>query len=303
MRSYAQNAEDVRLARVFGVRSEGFYIDVGAAHPVWDSVTKHFYDLGWNGIDVEPDARFAAVLLAQRPRDRVVEAACSDHDGDLVLYETGDADGWSTASVEVAGYLASSRGRPTTARSVRCFRAVRLWEESGSPAVDFLKIDAEGHEREVLAGAELKRMRPSVLIIEATAPHRPDSAHAEWEYLVLASGYLPAGFDGLNRWYVSPERSDLGPDLERPMSFFDSVELNNHVVAREQLALAQAELAVAQAELTDVRMELSTERAVRAQAEAALAHRRGASLAAPRAMVSAVRRVSARLRQVKRALQ
>ncbi len=54
MVSYAQNGEDVVLARVFGDRRAGFYVDVGAGHPVVDSVTKHFYDLGWRGINVEP---------------------------------------------------------------------------------------------------------------------------------------------------------------------------------------------------------------------------------------------------------
>lgn len=51
--SYAQNGEDVVLARLFQDQLFGRYVDVGAAHPVRDSVRKHFYDLGWRGANVE----------------------------------------------------------------------------------------------------------------------------------------------------------------------------------------------------------------------------------------------------------
>ena len=55
--SYAQNLEDVLLWRALGHIKNGFYIDVGANHPEWDSVTKHFYDLGWRGVNIEPMPR------------------------------------------------------------------------------------------------------------------------------------------------------------------------------------------------------------------------------------------------------
>src|SRR5438876_9312099 len=53
--SYAQNFEDVMLGRVFAGRKTGFYVDVGAADPVNLSVTKWFYDLGWSGLNIEPN--------------------------------------------------------------------------------------------------------------------------------------------------------------------------------------------------------------------------------------------------------
>ena len=65
--SYAQNAEDVRLARLFD-SSSGFYVDIGAGDPTEFSVTKHFYDRGWSGINVEPGPAFER-LEQQRPRD------------------------------------------------------------------------------------------------------------------------------------------------------------------------------------------------------------------------------------------
>jgi len=54
MISYAQNFEDVILERIFKDKESGFYVDIGACHPVYDSVTYHFYLKGWSGINVEP---------------------------------------------------------------------------------------------------------------------------------------------------------------------------------------------------------------------------------------------------------
>ena len=48
--SYAQRHEDTHLLRLFGEQTGGFYIDIGAGHPVYDNVSFAFYLRGWNGI-------------------------------------------------------------------------------------------------------------------------------------------------------------------------------------------------------------------------------------------------------------
>src|SRR6478735_6590112 len=57
------------LARVFAGRNTGFYVDVGAADPINLSVTKWFYDLGWSGLNIEPNKQLFRRLVADRPRD------------------------------------------------------------------------------------------------------------------------------------------------------------------------------------------------------------------------------------------
>ena len=69
MISYAQNREDVLLNRLFRGKNSGFYIDVGASHPELFSVTKYFYDKGWNGINIDPISKNIALFNEQRPRD------------------------------------------------------------------------------------------------------------------------------------------------------------------------------------------------------------------------------------------
>lgn len=56
--SFAQNGEDIRLLRAFIEQPTGFWVDVGANHPINDSVTKLFSLRGWRGINVEPVKNF-----------------------------------------------------------------------------------------------------------------------------------------------------------------------------------------------------------------------------------------------------
>ena len=69
MVSYAQNGEDVVLRRVFAGGPLGFYIDIGANYPSEGSITRHFYEHGWSGINIEPVAGAYRELQAARPRD------------------------------------------------------------------------------------------------------------------------------------------------------------------------------------------------------------------------------------------
>ena len=106
--SYAQNYEDVMLWRALGYVGQGFYIDVGANDPEGDSVTRAFYDRGWNGINIEPMAEHFAQLKAGRPRDINLQAAVGDTQGEITLYAP-DMRGWASAGM-VDGYWFGDAG-------------------------------------------------------------------------------------------------------------------------------------------------------------------------------------------------
>ena len=82
MISWAQNLEDVMLARAFKGTARGYYVDVGAYDPVIDSVTRHFYEAGWHGINIEPhsihesSATASMTLLARRIISMISRSSC-----------------------------------------------------------------------------------------------------------------------------------------------------------------------------------------------------------------------------------
>jgi len=220
--SYAQNAEDVRLARAFAGHNAGFYIDVGANNPDNLSVTKHFYELGWSGINVEPAPTPYALLARRRKRDINVNVGCSNRPGTLTLYAgKGNASGLSSFTAEeVANH--EQKGFEFQPVTVNVVTLASICEEHvNGRTIDFMSIDVEGHESEVLEGADFARFRPRVIVIEATLPNTTISTHERWEALILRQGYVFAVFDGLNRYYVRSEDEPLVPAIALAPNIFD----------------------------------------------------------------------------------
>ncbi|HXM57896.1 MAG TPA: FkbM family methyltransferase [Candidatus Dormibacteraeota bacterium] len=238
MLSYAQNAEDVVLARVFSDRTDGFYLDVGAFVPDHGSVTKHFYDRGWHGVNVEP-ARDAYRRLCQaRPRDINLNICISDHAGVATFYESVEPER-STLSAAVAEVAAHLR---FAARKVVVRPLADVCAEYAPDHIDFLKIDVEGHEAEVIAGADWTRWRPVVLVVEATEPGRAVPSQERWEPMLLAADYELALFDGLNRFYVRREDRALLPLLAVPANAHDDFVPHRHHAVVEELKTTRHEL-------------------------------------------------------------
>ncbi len=220
--SYAQNAEDVRLNRAFAGQTSGFYIDVGANDPVNYSVTKHFYDLGWSGINVDPSPGPFALIAKSRKRDINLNVGCSNRRGTLTLYTArGAASGLSSFTAkEVAIHEQKGFKFDTVTANVVTLESICEQHVNGRQ-IDFMSIDVEGHEREVLEGADFTRFRPRVLLIESTLPNTTISTHERWEDLIVRHDYIFAVFDGLNRYYVRREDESLVPVVALAPNLFD----------------------------------------------------------------------------------
>ena len=234
---YAQNFEDVILWRALGNIENGRYVDVGAHDPDYSSVTRRFYEAGWRGINVEPVVTMFEKLVDRRPEDFNVQVACSDHEDDMTFYEVRDT-GLSTVDPVHASQMRAD-GWNVVETSVHLVTLDSLLEEYDLGPIHFLKIDVEGAEPAVLAGCELTRWRPWILVIEATAPLSRDLASATWEPGVLASGYQKVYFDGLNNYYVADEHAELAADFGIQPNCFDGFALApDHVLVDQSERLA-----------------------------------------------------------------
>jgi FkbM family methyltransferase len=229
--SYAQTFEDVMLARVFAGRHTGFYVDVGAADPVNLSVTKWFYDLGWSGLNIEPNKQLFDRLVADRPRDINLDCGVGATASEVQFFEL-DVGELSSFDSRVRDNAQSS-GKPTSTRTVAVVPLTDLLNHHcPDRTIDFLKIDVEGWEDEVLKGLDLKRYRPIVILIEATVPQTRIESHTEWEPRVLDADYSFVYFDGVNRFYLANEHADLKKHFAVPPNVFDDFETFPLVRAR-----------------------------------------------------------------------
>jgi FkbM family methyltransferase len=210
--SYAQNGEDVLLHRVFGGQETGFYVDVGAYHPVIGSITKAFYDRGWSGINIEPGSVFAELVEA-RQRDVNLRMAVLDHAGEVAFVED-DADRGMSHVVE---------GCAVAALMVPCdtLEAIVRIHSRGRP-IDFVKVDAEGAEDAIVRSTDWRALRPRVLLLEATRPWSSALANQDWEPVLFQHGYIRAYFDGINCFYIpEEEQAALQRHFQVPVNVLD----------------------------------------------------------------------------------
>jgi FkbM family methyltransferase len=221
--SYAQNMEDYHLDLIFAGQDRGCYVDVGAGHPVADNVSFHFYLKGWRGLVVEPQAALAELYAHVRPRDAAVTCLAGSAEGEVDFYLVDKLHGFSSTVREHAvGAAQFGASYQTMRKRVRPLHA--LIDAAGLAAIDFLKIDVEGAEAEVLAGMDFARHRPRLLLIEAVQPGSMAAAWGEWEPALVAQGYRFVFFDRLNRFYVADEAKDLLSRFPAEPAAWDGVQ-------------------------------------------------------------------------------
>ena len=256
--SYAQNCEDILLWRAFSEVPNGFYIDIGANDPNTDSVTRIFYEAGWHGINVEPVSCWQDVLAKVRPRDINLTCLVGSEETAATFFEVIEDTRLSTTDAGIAEGHVRDFGYHLKPYDVRCTTLATICQEHLPGPLHFLKIDVEGGEYSVLKGMDFKRFRPMVLVVEATKPCSAEECHDEWEPLILSNGYSFAFFDGLSRYYIAEEHSELRKHFTSPANIQDSFVTLAALKARERMyalenKLSTSEKAVAEYEYGPIR--------------------------------------------------
>lgn len=197
--TYSQNHEDIILASFFPNVEHGYYVDIGAAHPDYLSVTKYFYTKGWHGVNVEPNERLFGLITHARPRDLSFRAAISNSTEKKAVFREYLGDGLSTLSKKIqqsyekneSAVLKYNRDYEVPVRTLG-----DVLKESKLPEIHFMKVDVEGFEYEVLESNDWVAYRPHILCIEA------NHVDKDWHKLLEKNSYSRLFHDGLNDYYA-----------------------------------------------------------------------------------------------------
>lgn len=167
--SYSQEGEDLILSRLFDAQASGFFVDVGAHHPQRFSNTFLFYQRGWRGINIDAMPSSMAPFRRARPRDINLEIPVFKERKRLRYYEFNEP-----ALNGFSGELSAFRS------GLAPYHVVRTVELEGRPLaellaehlppgqpIDFLTVDVEGLDLEVLESNDWSRFRPKVVLVEA----------------------------------------------------------------------------------------------------------------------------------------
>lgn len=233
MISYAQNYEDLILSRIFRDKPKGFYVDVGANHPVQDSVTWHFYQQGWRGINFEPNQVFYKQLLAQRPGDTNIPLGCSDVPGVVDFYEVIDT-GLSTFSTDFMDIIEDLQ-LPIKKYSLSCTTLKDVFQEQQVKEIDFMSVDVEGFELKVLMGNDWQQFRPKVIVLEAVAPTKQSQiTYTDYLPYLEEQGYALRYFDGINVFVSDTRAGSIEDACFYPPNVFDQFKQYKDVLANEK---------------------------------------------------------------------
>ena len=256
MISYAQNFEDVMLWRALKHIENGFYIDVGAWSPDIDSVTRVFYENGWYGINVEPNPEFHLQYLDKRERDINLKVAISNEAGITDIFFSTNP-GLSSLDRRIAeGH--KSIGWDVVPSKVEITTLLNICSKfCQNKDIHFLKVDVEGLEKNVLLGNDWVKFRPWIIVVEATLPMSQVENYIEWEYILLEADYEFIYADGLNRFYVAKEHSELKASFTYPPNVFDNFKLSSCLLLETKLIETESLLEQTGIKLIETERKLS----------------------------------------------
>ncbi len=166
---YAQGGEDAIVSKTFAYLlpvQKGFYVDIGAYHPFQHSNTYLLYKSGWRGINIDPRPGSKDLFDKYRKGDINIEAGIASQNGKMTYYILKDAATMNTFSrknLEKLNLL--DRVKATVDIPVYTYETM-LKQYNGTQSVDYLNIDAEGFEMDILTGINFERSAPKVISIE-----------------------------------------------------------------------------------------------------------------------------------------
>ena len=168
---YSQLGEDITLRhifldKVFRSKETGFFVDVGCNHPTDGNNCYFFYARGWRGINLDGNAELIKKFHKQRPRDISLCLLVSDQEKevDFFLMEADKLSSMDAPAIEQSDQdFAKSKKIVLRTRSLTSILDEYL---DKNQKIDFLNVDAEGHDLQVLKSLDFARYTPEIIVVE-----------------------------------------------------------------------------------------------------------------------------------------
>ena len=159
--SYSFGGCDLLVDYIFKSKNKGFYLDVGCQHPISNNNTYLLYKKGWNGINIDLDKKNINLFNLERPKDINICACLSSKNDikDLYFYHTGSP----INSLEIK---TTKNNNNYTIKKINTISLNSVLKNIKTSNIDYLNIDVEGHEMEVLKGFDINYYKPNVISIE-----------------------------------------------------------------------------------------------------------------------------------------
>ncbi|MBW8683725.1 FkbM family methyltransferase [Chitinophaga rhizophila] len=189
--AYSSEGEDLILKRIFDNKTNGVYVDVGAHHPFRVSNTYLFYKMKWTGINIDPMPGSKALFDRYRPQDVNLEMGVSATRQHLTyhIFNEPALNTFSTDKVEE--YTQDPKYQVIREKKIETWPLADILDHylpAGS-SIDFLTIDAEGLDMDVLRSNNWKKYRPAYILVESNPFLLSEMDNCELGQFMQHAGY------------------------------------------------------------------------------------------------------------------
>ena len=201
---FGEFGEDIFINRVLKNINKGKYVDVGCYHPYKGSLTYKLYDRGWNGINIDISKTSIDLFNISRKKDINLNLAISDFDGETYYYEN--------SPINQQNSLIQTNDSQKKIK-IQCFTLDTVLKNKDLEEFDFLNIDLEGNELEVLKGFNLKKFKPKLITIENNDLTINEYLESEVCKILIKSDYTLVNKIGVTNFFMPNQLANKILDL------------------------------------------------------------------------------------------
>ena len=166
-KSQSQFGEDIKIARLFPNGKKGTYLDLGCFHPIRQNNTYLLHKLGWSGINIDLNPLSIDLFNVARPYDKNICAAVSNRNSTKTLYFDHSLSSVNTISKRHLFFLKRALGlKKFKKKKIRTINFSTLLKKNRIKKIDFMNIDIEDSELDVLKTINFKNIDIKVICIE-----------------------------------------------------------------------------------------------------------------------------------------
>ena len=167
--SYSQDQEDLFINDYFKNIDNGFYLDIGCYHPIKYSNTALLYNRGWQGINIDMNQTSIDLFKILRKKDKNICAAISSSNKEVTQFIDHLYSPVNTIDKNFSQIISKRfKIKPFSERKIytNTLNEIIKKNEIQITKIDFLNIDVEGHDYEVLKGINFLNIKPKIICIE-----------------------------------------------------------------------------------------------------------------------------------------
>ncbi len=195
--------EDIFVRRFFKKTSKGFYVDVGAYHPIKGSLTYYLYKNNWTGMNIDLSKISIDLFRISRPKDINLRTAITDFDGKTFFYENSPIN------------QQNSLKENSNAKKIEidCYKLNTILDNHKIQKVDYLNIDAEGNDYKVISTFDFNKYKPSLVSIEYNNYNFENLINSNINILMEKNDFKIISKFGVTCFYVHKENIDKIEEL------------------------------------------------------------------------------------------